>query len=71
MESHKALKILCFLYFATDTTYESLRGRRILELADVLVDGPFLLEQKDAGLAFRGSRNQRILSLEKGAAHGL
>ena len=59
------------IWLYSGNTYESLRGRRILELADVLVDGPFLLEQKDAGLAFRGSRNQRILSLEKGAAHGL
>ena len=52
-------------------TYEELKGRKILELVDVLVDGPFLFEQKDAGLAFRGSRNQRILPLSKGAAYGL
>ncbi len=44
-------------------TYETLRDKEILTLADVLVDGPFLLEQKDAGLAFRGSRNQRIIDL--------
>ena len=44
-------------------TYEALRDKEILTLADVLVDGPFLLEQKDAGLAFRGSRNQRIIDL--------
>ena len=44
-------------------TYEVLRDKEILTLADVLVDGPFLLEQKDAGLAFRGSRNQRIIDL--------
>ena len=48
--------------------YETLRGRRILELVDVLVDGPFLVEQRDAGLAFRGSRNQRIIHLKKGVA---
>ena len=47
-------------------TCEELRGRRILELADVLVDGPFLIGQKDAGLAFRGSRNQRIIHLKGG-----
>ena len=47
-------------------TYEELKGRRILEYADVLVDGPFIAEQKDAGLAFRGSRNQRIIYLENG-----
>ena len=46
-------------------TYEVLRDKEILTLADVLVDGPFLLEQKDAGLAFRGSRNQRIIDLKE------
>lgn len=46
-------------------TYEALRDKEILTLADVLVDGPFLLEQKDAGLAFRGSRNQRIIDLRE------
>ena len=46
-------------------TYEALRDKEILTLADVLVDGPFLLEMKDAGLAFRGSRNQRIIDLRE------
>ena len=46
-------------------TYETLQGEEILTLVDVLVDGPFLLEQKDAGLAFRGSRNQRIIDLKE------
>ena len=46
-------------------TYEALRDKEILSLADVLVDGPFLLELKDAGLAFRGSRNQRIIDLKE------
>ena len=46
--------------------FEALRGRKILALADVRVDGPFDEKKKDAGLAFRGSRNQRIIRLEKG-----
>ena len=46
-------------------TYEVLRDKEILTLADVLVDGPFLLKQKDAGLAFRGSSNQRIIDLRE------
>lgn len=47
-------------------TYEELEGRELLLYADVLVDGPFVMDQKDAGLAFRGSRNQRIIHLEGG-----
>lgn len=46
-------------------TYEMLQAEDILTLVDVLVDGPFLLEQKDVSLAFRGSRNQRILRLSQ------
>ena len=50
----------------TGYTYEQLEGREILRYVDVLVDGPFLLEQKDISLAFRGSCNQRILRLKGG-----
>lgn len=35
----------------------------ILKHIDVLVDGPFIEEQKDLRLAFRGSKNQRILNM--------
>ena len=36
---------------------------RILACLDVLVDGPFVLEQKDITLRFRGSSNQRIIDV--------
>lgn len=39
--------------------------RQLLSIADVLVDGPFILEQRDIELCFRGSRNQRILDLKE------
>ena len=37
--------------------------RDILKYVDVLVDGPFIEEQKDLSIPFRGSRNQRILKM--------
>lgn len=37
---------------------------KIIDYVDVMVDGPFILEQKDLTLAFRGSKNQRILRKE-------
>lgn len=37
----------------------------ILSWADVLVDGPFIEAEKDLALRFRGSRNQRIIDLQR------
>ena len=42
----------------------------ILEACDVLVDGMFLLEEKDITLKFRGSRNQRLIDLKKTRQEG-
>ena len=36
----------------------------LLGQTDVLIDGPFILAEKDLTLAFRGSRNQRIIDLK-------
>lgn len=36
----------------------------ILSLLDMLVDGPFIMSQRDLTLRFRGSRNQRLLPAE-------
>lgn len=38
----------------------------MLSYLDILVDGPFILEEKDISLKFRGSRNQRIIEMNKG-----
>lgn len=40
-------------------------SEKILSMADVLVDGPFVLEKRDLMLRFRGSENQRIIDLKK------
>jgi DNA-binding transcriptional regulator YhcF (GntR family) len=39
--------------------------KKCLILCDILVDGRFIEEQKDLTLAFRGSRNQRIIDLNE------
>ena len=37
----------------------------LLSLIDVLVDGPFIAEQKNLMLKFRGSENQRVIDMKK------
>lgn len=36
---------------------------KLLDVIDYLVDGPFILEERDLTLDFRGSRNQRFLRM--------
>ncbi|MGE5586859.1 MAG: anaerobic ribonucleoside-triphosphate reductase activating protein [Clostridia bacterium] len=38
--------------------------RELLDVTDILVDGPFLESERDTGIAFRGSRNQRIIDVK-------
>ena len=37
----------------------------ILAMCDVVVDGPYIEEQRDFTLAFRGSRNQRLIDVKQ------
>ena len=39
--------------------------KELLSSIDILIDGPFLLAEKSLEIAFRGSRNQRILDVPK------
>ena len=50
--------------------YEQIKDAPILECVDVLVDGPFAEAERDVSLAFRGSRNQRIIYLHKEKTDG-
>ena len=63
-----------WLYTGYKLTYNDfiandLKGK-IISSCDVVVDGPYIQEQRDISLLFRGSRNQRLINvkqtLEKG-----
>lgn len=58
--------IWCYTGFTYEEIKESPEMRQILPFLDVLVDGPFILSQRDTDLKFRGSRNQRIIHLKDG-----
>ena len=42
----------------------------LLQECDILVDGPFIDEQKDLSLKWRGSTNQRIINIKESLASG-
>jgi anaerobic ribonucleoside-triphosphate reductase activating protein len=44
--------------------------RRLIEATDILVDGPFIQAQKNIGLRFRGSANQRLIDVPQSLAAG-
>lgn len=52
------------------TEYSTLDTMPILEMTDILVDGAFIEEEKDITLRFRGSRNQRIIDVQKTLSSG-
>lgn len=59
----------------TGYTFEQLLNgtpdqKRLLESIDILIDGPFLLEEKSLELSFRGSKNQRILDVPASLREG-
>ena len=59
------------IYLWTGYLYKDLIDKQekllqnILNNIDVLIDGPFIQEQRDITLAMRGSKNQSIITLHK------
>ena len=70
------------VWLYTGNLYEELIGERgshpkslpitkeILLTVDILVDGRYIEEEKSLGLRFRGSKNQRIIDMNKTRASG-
>lgn len=54
----------------TGYVWDEVKGHPIMKYIDVLVDGRFIEAEKDISLRFRGSRNQRIIDVQKSLASG-
>lgn len=58
------------IWIYTGYIYESIKDwlgvKEIFQYCDVIVDGPFIEEQKEYGLKWRGSKNQRVIDLKTG-----
>lgn len=63
--------IWCYTGYIMDTDLlkpskaKTVHTKEMLSLIDVLVDGPFIEEQKNISLRFKGSENQRIIDVKE------
>lgn len=63
--AEKARELGLSVWCYTGYLFEDLFGRslRLLECIDVLVDGPFIQEERSLELNFKGSKNQRLIDV--------
>lgn len=64
IKTHTNKNIWCYTGYRFEDILLHPSRKALLGLCDVLVDGPFILSEKDLTLTFRGSRNQRIIDVQ-------
>lgn len=57
--------IWCYTGYKFEYLMQHPIRRKLVELCDVIVDGPFVESERDLSLHFRGSRNQRVIDVQK------
>ena len=53
------------IWLWTGYLWEEIKDLELLKYVDVLIDGPFLISEKDMRLPYSGSRNQRVIDVQK------
>ena len=81
-QPHAVRELLCRVkeelglnvWLYTGYTWEQIMAQpplaAILQWVDVVVDGPFVMAQRDTTLRFRGSANQRLINVPASLATG-
>ena len=68
-ECHRlCLDVICFTGYTFEELLKMKNNRNIKNLLkniDILIDGPFILEQRSMLLKFRGSKNQRVIDVKQ------
>ncbi len=62
--------IWCYTGYTFEEVMADPERRKLLECVDVLVDGRFILAERDLSFRFRGSRNQRLVDVPHSMAEG-
>ena len=60
--------IWCYTGYRFEQLLQHPKRRALVELCDVVVDGPYIEAERDLSLRFRGSRNQRIIDVRRSLA---
>ena len=63
------LTVWCYTGYLFENLYK--QGAELLKHIDVLVDGPFVQDERSLELDFRGSRNQRVIDIPKSLKEGI
>ncbi len=53
------------IWLYTGDSWEKILHYPLLQYVDVLVDGEFKIEEKDVNLLWKGSKNQRVIDVQK------
>lgn len=64
-QSNKNVTVWIYSGFTYEEILENSEMLELLSVCDVLVDGRFILEQRDMTLSYKGSRNQRIIDVQQ------
>jgi len=59
------INIICYTGFLYEELLKCKKSLQLVNLFDYLIDGKFIIGQKDAYLPYRGSKNQRIIDVKE------
>lgn len=63
-KKYPKIKIYCWTGYTYEDLIKDNEAKQILNQIDVLIDGLFILEQRDITLKLKGSLNQRVIDIK-------
>ena len=63
--------VWCYTGYTWEEIVKDPKLLNVVQDLDVLVDGPFKMAERDISLRFRGSRNQRLIDVQRTLSTGV
>ena len=70
VQAGRYIGVIIYSGFTLEELKERSDAPALLSVTDILIDGPFILEQLNLELKFRGSDNQRVIDVPRSLAEG-